>query len=156
MLYKTCNDCRDHSRRNSRAAIDERMAAAAANEDDDDNAVQSLIGLGFDTVDVAEDVDTYANTTMRAAIHEGRRLASIRRRRDAMRRLNISDTVISYHQANEYDAFAGFNAQMNAAMLSSSSAAAASSSNDSSGYFVDEPDPEPEPGDSDSDPGLRS
>jgi hypothetical protein len=82
MLYKTCNDCRVHARRNSRAAIDERMSAAAANEDDDNN-------------NVAEDEDTYANTTMRAAIHEGRRLASIQRRRDAMRRLNISDTIIS-------------------------------------------------------------
>jgi hypothetical protein len=136
MLYKTCNVCRAHARRNSRAAIDERMAAAAANDDDDDNAVHSLIGLGFDTVDVDVDEDEVpANTTaIMAAIREGRRLAGIQRREDRWRRFNM---------AGEYDAFADFNTLMNNAR---SSSAAASSSNDSSGYFVDEPDPEPEPG----------
>jgi hypothetical protein len=161
MLYKTCNDCRVHARRNSRAAIDERMAAAAANDDEDDddpperNAMMSMIALGFDNAPPSapplsssaaaaeEDADTYAATSMRASMMEGRRLAILRRTRERMS--GLSDRVISHQQVHVYDAFAGFNAQMNAAMLSSSSAAA-SSSNDSSGYFVDEPDPEPEPG----------
>jgi hypothetical protein len=60
----------------------------------------------------------------------------------------LSDTITSHYQAQEFNAFAGFDAQMRAALLSSSSAAAASSY-DTDDYFVDEPDPEPEPGDSD-------
>jgi hypothetical protein len=100
------------------------MAAAAANDDDDD------------------DMDTYATTTMMASINEARRLATMRRARE--RESMLSDRVISHQQAHVYNAFEGFNAQMNAAMLSSSSAAAASSY-DTRGYFVDEPDPEPEP-----------
>jgi hypothetical protein len=60
----------------------------------------------------------------------------------------MSDVVISHHQAQEFNAFADFDEQMQNAMLSSSSAAAASSY-DTSNYFVDEPDPEPEPEDSD-------
>jgi hypothetical protein len=147
MLYKTCNVCRAHSRRNSRAAIDERMAAAADNEADDDDD------------DVVEEEDTYASTTMRASIREGRRLAAIQRRADAERRWNrfnmtgdamsrLSDTIISHHQAYEFNAFADFDERMQQARFLSSSAAAASS-NDAGDYFVDEPDPEPEPGDSD-------
>jgi hypothetical protein len=140
------------------------MAAAAANEDDDDdddpperNAMMSMIALGFDNVDAPlsssaaaaeEDPDTYAATTMRASMMEGRRLAILRRSRDRMRRFNMSDVVISHHQVQEFNAFADFDAQMQNAMLSSSSAAAASSY-DTSNYFVDEPDPEPEPEDSD-------
>jgi hypothetical protein len=154
MLYKTCNDCRVHARRNSRAAIDERVAAAAANDDDDDNASRSLIALGFDYVDAAnavpsssaaaseEDMDTYAATTMRASIIEGRRLAAIQRRRDTMSRL--SSRLISHHHAH-IQIYTDTDAEFNNALLSSS--AAASSSTDSSGYFVDEPDPEPEPDD---------
>jgi hypothetical protein len=136
------------------------MAAAAANEDDDDddsperNAMMSMIALGFDNVDAPlsssaaaaeEDMDTYAATTMRASMMEGRRLAILRRTRE--RASSLSDRVISHQQVHEYDAFADFNTLMNNAL--SSSAAAASSSYDTSGYFVDEPDPEPEPGDSD-------
>jgi hypothetical protein len=147
MLYKTCNACRLHSRRNSRAAIDERMAAAAANDDDDDDDDDDA-PLSSSAAAAAEDPDTYAATTMRASMMEGRRLAILRRSRDRMRRFNMSDVVISHHQVQEFNAFADFDAQMRNTMLSSSSAAAASSY-DTSNYFVDEPDPEPEPGDSD-------
>jgi hypothetical protein len=132
------------------------MAAAAANEDDDDNAVHSLIGLGFDTVDVNEDAAPTNTTAIIAALREGRRLAGIRRREDRWRRFNMVDTVISHHQAHQHNAFEGFNVQMNNALLASSSSAAAASSYDTSNYFIAEPEPEPEPGDSDSDPGFRS
>ena len=59
MLYKTCNVCRAHARRNSRTAIDERVAAAVAlGADDDDVSVsdmiaaarESLSALGFNHV----------------------------------------------------------------------------------------------------------
>jgi hypothetical protein len=70
MLYKTCNVCRAHARRNSRAAIDEGMTAAAA-----------------------EDEVPTATTTISDALREGRRLAGIQRREDQWRRFNMVDTV---------------------------------------------------------------
>jgi hypothetical protein len=60
------------------------MAAAAANEDDDDDD---------DDDDAA---DTYAATSMRASVIEGRRLAE--RRRDTMTRL--ASNFISHHYAH--------------------------------------------------------
>ena len=93
--------------------------------------------------------DTYAATSMRASIIQGRRLAAIQRAGDQERRLaaRLISSFYAHEQTygghNATTQYYGPNAELNAA-LDASSAAAATDTYNSTG--LPEPESEPEPG----------